>query len=355
MAKKKRKKNKKSKGFLSNGVLIAILVAIVGISFFRSENGKQLLDDLNENLPENVISEAVQTGKDVVSGFFGDENKGENKGENSKETATDDNNTGSVNLDGELCRVDFIDVGQGDSALVTTPDERFILVDTGPSDAAGSILGLLEERDVEEIDYLILSHPHADHIGSAREVLYTYKVNNIIMPDVSTGSATFEKLLDAIALEKEQGCMVYSAVPGKVYELSDCTMTIHGPLEIDEDELNNCSVVMTFEYEDFSVLFTGDAESIMEKKLISGGADLSCDILKVGHHGSSTSSSNRFLDAANPSAAVISCEKNNSYGHPHSEVLSALSERDIQYYVTAERGNVTVVSDGESFKVECEK
>ena len=132
-------------------------------------------------------------------------------------------------------------------------------------------------------------------------------------------------------------------------------MTIHGPLEIDDDELNNCSVVMTVKYSDFSVLFTGDAETMAEKKIIDNGTDISCDVLKVGHHGSSTASCDKFLDAANPSVAVISCEKSNSYGHPSSEVLSALAERGAEYYLTCERGNVTILSDGKNFNVECEK
>ena len=263
---------------------------------------------------------------------------------------------GTLSTDTEdICKITVIDVGQGDSTLIETPNQEYILVDTGPSVARYNLSIFLEESEVEEIEYLILTHPHADHIGNATQVLEDYKVNNVIMPNVSTTSATFTKLLDAIKEEKKGGCKVYSLEFNDEYTIDGCNMTMLGPVSIDEDDLNNCSVVMNFEYGDFGMLFMGDAEVKEETEILKKGADVKCTVLKAGHHGSSTSSGEKLLDSAKPEVALISCEKNNSYGHPHAETLKAYKERGIEYYITYENGNITVETDGKSYDIVCEK
>lgn len=342
MTKKKRRKsrkNKHKKGLVSYAVIILLLLIIVGIPFLGSESGKQFVSDLCEGKFFSIITYA---GQSLVE----------------ETTEKEPQNTtvyGDIDTAAPCLGVDFIDVGQGDSALLKTPSGKFILVDAGPLDASGALLKTLESKGVEEIEYLVLSHPHSDHIGGAREVLYEYKVNNIILPNAPTNGSSFEKTLSAISVEKEQGCNVYSAAPGDLYEIDGCALEIYGPLEIDSTNLNNCSVVMKVSYKEFSVLFTGDTESLAEKKLIAHGVDLSCDVLKVSHHGSSESTCGKFLDAAKPLLAVISCEAGNVYGHPHSEVLARLDERNIPYFVTSQKGTVSVKSDGTGFVVQSEK
>lgn len=293
----------------------------------------------------------------VVSHFFGGDfqNQIEN-GENSSNSGNSTVIGTNFEQTSGLCRFDFLDVGQAESTLITTPNNEYVLVDAATAAAGESVVKYLKTAGVEEIDYLILSHPHNDHIGGAVEVLENFDVRCVIMPNAATTSSSFDKLYSALLEKKEQsGCKIYSAEPGDIYNLNECTIKIHGPIECDEEELNNCSVVFTFEYGDFAALFSGDAESDAERLVVESGADIGCNLLKVGHHGSSTSSSDDFLDKALPNVAVISCGKNNTYGHPHAETVAKLKNIGAEIYVTAENGTVTVFTDGEKYSVETEK
>lgn len=250
-----------------------------------------------------------------------------------------------------LCRFDFIDVGQGDSALITTPTKDYILIDTGTSSSKNDLAAHLRKAGVDEIDYLVLSHPHNDHIGGARKVLEDYKVNCIIMPNVVSNTAQFEKLYDAIVLEKQDGCCVYTAQAGDRYEIGGCVMSMIGPAQIDENDLNGCSASLVFTYGEFDALFTGDAESKAEEQMLASGAKLDCELYKVAHHGSDTSSSAGFISAVSPELSVISCGKNNSYGHPHTTIVQRLHDAGSEIYVTSELGTITVFTDGDGFSV----
>lgn len=272
---------------------------------------------------------------------------------NAQDTLTATNGEGYdvYNEADTLCRFDFIDVGQGDSALITTPNKEYILIDTGTSSAKNDLVGYLEESGVDEIDYLILSHPHNDHIGGAQKVLEEYKVNCVIMPNVVSNTAQFEKLYDAIALEKQEGCRVYPAKPGDRYEIDGCVMNMIWPAQINEDELNNCSASIVFSYGEFDALFTGDAEKKAEKQMIASGAKLDCELYKVAHHGSDTSNSDEFINAVSPEVSIISCGKNNSHGHPHTEIVQRLYDAGSEVYVTSELGTITVLTDGSGCSV----
>lgn len=249
------------------------------------------------------------------------------------------------------CRIDFLDVGQGDCSLITTPGDGYILIDAGTASSRDEILKFLEASGVDELDYLILTHPHNDHIGSASAVLSEYDVKCVIMPDVSTTSSQFERLYDALVLEKEQGCRIYSAVPGDVYEVGGCSMNIIGPYECDDENLNNCSIAMIFTYGEFDAFFAGDTESDVEKQLISAGSIKDCELYKVSHHGSDTSNSQSLIDILMPEISVISCGKDNSYGHPSTAVVKRLYDCGSTVYNTAENGTVTVATDGAGYSV----
>lgn len=319
-----KRKNKKSPSFLLT-LVISIIVCVI---IYAVNKDFEFLKEINPELYEAV---------EAISDFF--------EGSHRKNTQK---------LGENNCEITMIDVGQGDSILIKTPNGEHILVDTGPAVAQYSLSYFLEESEVEEIEYLVLTHPHADHIGNATRVLEDYKVSNIIMPNVSATSMTFTKLLDAIKEEKEEGCKVYSPKFADEYTVDGCKMTMLGPIEIDDEELNNCSVVMHFEYDDFSMLFTGDAEIKEENEILKKDADVKCNILKSGHHGSSTSGGEKLLDSAIPEVALISCEKDNSYGHPHAETLRSYEERGIEYYITYETGNITINTDGKEYTITCE-
>lgn len=255
------------------------------------------------------------------------------------------NFTGETNeYEGELS-VHFIDVGQGDAALIRTPGGKNILIDAGPNSDEDKLKKYLDVLKIRNIDYAIFTHPHEDHIGGADMVLNKYTVKSVILPDVVTNTVTFEKLLEAI---EKNGCSVITASPGSSYTIDNVTLKILAPLKISEKDLNNASIVLKLTYGETSFMFTGDAEKDSEYRMLDkyDKNEFSCNVLKVGHHGSSTSSSSSFVKAISPSAAVISCGKNNDYGHPHSETLSLMKKLGITVYRTDLLGSVVAVSDG---------
>ena len=279
-----------------------------------------------------------------ISGMFSDGNKTTSNNSGASIPATNPSVQESYTDEDRLCRFDFIDVGQGDSTLITTPNKDYILIDTGTASSRDELMKHLELSSVDEIDYLILTHPHSDHIGGAERVLAEYDVKCVIMPDVATTTAQFDKLYEGLALEKQSGCKIYSAKPGDKYETDGCTMKIVGPLEIDDGELNNCSVALTFTYGEYDALFTGDAEKSAEKLILSSGRDVDCELYKVAHH-------KEFVEAITPEISVISCGKDNSYGHPNTEILERLHSIGSEIYITAELGTVTVLTDGNGYSV----
>jgi competence protein ComEC len=252
--------------------------------------------------------------------------------------------------DGEV-QIYFIDVGQGDSALICS-DEASVLIDAGPGSSADSLVSFVESH-TEELDYMVLTHPHEDHIGGADDILSAVSVKRIIMPDASSESKTFSKLLDAIEVS---GAEVIEAVSGDEYEIDGIRLTILAPNSASYSNTNDYSVVTRLEYGGFSVMFTGDAETASENEILDtyGASMLKCTLLKAGHHGSSTSTSESFLKAVSPEAAIISCGRNNDYGHPHRETLQKLGDIGADIYRTDEDGTITVITDGRDYAVQRE-
>ena len=178
-------------------------------------------------------------------------------------------------------------------------------------------------------------------------------VEHVILPKTVTTTATYDYLLDAIA---DEGCSVQYAVPGSTYILGDASFTVLGPVSDDSENLNNASIILSFQYGQTTFLFTGDAEEPAETAaLLRDPAALNADVLKVGHHGSSTSSSELFLAAVSPDAAVISCGESNEYGHPHSEVLKRLDVFTDHIFRTDRLGSVRIYTDGEVLWVQSER
>ena len=248
-------------------------------------------------------------------------------------------NTVNVPMDGLY--VHYIDVGQGDSELVCCNGE-YMLIDAGEPDASDAVLEYLDALGIDKLDYLVCTHGHSDHCGGLDAVVESLEVETVFTSPYAGDSPSYEIFTDAVY---DAGLELTVPVLGESYRLGEASFSFIGPLE-DYDNLNDDSLVMRLEYGDTSFLFTGDMTSKAEKDLINDGADLRCDVLKVGHHGSSGSSCYQFLYEAQPGIGVISCEKGNSYGHPHEETLSRLNDADVTVYRTDLEGSIVIFSDG---------
>lgn len=241
------------------------------------------------------------------------------------------------------CEFHFIDVGQGDSTLILTRDAA-VLIDAGPT-AAGEETARYIRNYTDSIDYMILTHPHEDHIGGAVKIINTLDVKNVLMTDASNDVVTFSRLIGVI---EESGVRVIQAQPGNTYGADGIELQILAPLA-DFGDFNEYSVVTRVEYKDVSMIVPGDAESRSEKLMLETyqQEELHADILKLGHHGSHTSSTSDFLAAVSPKWSIASCGLNNSYGHPHKETLERTAELGIPVLRTDEMGSIVFATDGE--------
>ena len=248
----------------------------------------------------------------------------------------------------------YLDVGQGDSELIRLPGGENILIDTGTGETADKLVSLLQELGVKRVDHLIATHPHEDHIGGMESVVRKIPVGKIYMPKVADKqiptTRTYEGLIDAISDKKLK---ITQAKAGMTIPLSgQAKLELLAPNGTQYDDLNNYSVVAKLTYGQKTFLFTGDAEKLSEKEMLNKNYDLKCDVLKCGHHGSSSSTSAAFLKAVSPQFAVISCGLNNDYGHPNKEVLSRLQKAGVKVYRTDLQGTILARCDGRSITFE---
>lgn len=241
------------------------------------------------------------------------------------------------------CEFHFIDVGQGDSTLILTQDAA-VLIDAGPTDAGEETVRYIRNY-TDSIDYMILTHPHEDHIGGAVKIINNLQVKNVIMTDASNDVVTFSRLIGVI---EDSGVRVLQAQPGNTYGADGINLQILAPLA-DFGDFNEYSVVTRVEYKDVSMIVPGDAETRSEKLMLETyqQGELDADILKLGHHGSRTSSTLEFLTAVSPKWSIASCGLNNSYGHPHQQTLERTAELGIPVLRTDEMGSIVFATDGE--------
>ncbi len=245
----------------------------------------------------------------------------------------------------EFLEVHFIDVGQGDASLLRGPDFT-ILIDAGRHDR-DDVVPYLIAAGVFEIDLLIGTHPHADHIGQFDKVLQAFPVKEVWMSgDVHT-TRTFERVLDAILASEAS---YYEPERGEQFRIGSLDVLILNPSE-QTGRLNDGSISLRAQFGEVSFLFTGDAEESKETEMLESGLLLESEVFQLGHHGSSTSNTKEFLEAVNPGVAIYSAEQDNPYGHPHTEIIERLKKMDITVFGTDQYGTIIVQTNGHSVKI----
>ena len=249
----------------------------------------------------------------------------------------------------------YIDVGQGDSEFIELPDGKTLLIDAGTREGGEAVISYIKSLGYSSIDYVVGTHPHSDHIGGLADVIKEFDIGQIYMPNAVNTSKTYEYLLNTISNKKKK---VKTAKAGVKITSSDelsYTVDIIAPISKEYESLNNYSAVIKIRYKNRSFLYMGDAETLVEKELSNKKTDLSADVVKVGHHGSSSSSSDSFVKSTGAKYAVFSLGKDNDYGHPDAPIVKRWQKYKAELYRTDECGTITIYSDGDSLNVHLEK
>lgn len=309
----------------------------------RSESqGNALVPDSRESAAVSE-SRGNALGSDSRENAAVSESRGNALVPDSRESAAvSETTSGSDSASSEL-QVHFIDVGQGDSTLILCGGEA-MLIDAGDNGKGTAIQLYLQKQGVEALTYVIGTHPDSDHIGGLDVILTKFDCGAVIMPQIASDTAAYRDVIGALTYRNYQ---ITPPLAGDSYRLGEAVFTIVAPNGEYADD-NNSSVGIRLVHGNNSFLFTGDAETEAETDMLQSGIDIKADVLHTGHHGSASSSSRDFIDRVAPAYAVISCGRDNPYGHPHEQTLDTLREYDVQVFRTDEQGSIVAVSDGSS-------
>lgn len=297
-----------------------------------------MLDILKSKMEDEILKKilAILSLITVVS-FAGCSNNGVSNKKNSL----------GEPIKGEM-NVTYLNVGQGDSELIQVNGKN-MLIDAGTNAGADELVKDLKDRGIKSIDIAIATHPHEDHIGGMDEILENFDVKSFYAPKVAHSTKTYENMLKAV---KKEGLKVKQIKEGTNIDLGTNTnVEVYTPTKSSYDDLNNYSPIMKITYGKNAFMFTGDAEEIAEQEALKEKKDLHADVLKLGHHGSHSSTSEPFLKAVDPSIAIVSCGKNNKYGHPHKETMDKLKKANVKVYETFRDGDITISSNGKKLDV----
>ncbi len=303
------KKIKKTKSISILGIIVCLLgVILFGTRTIAPEIfGNNTSSEVNTVNVENLENVIIKTGETITEDFIS-------------------NNNTSL-------KTYFFNVGQADSILIQN-NEKNMLIDAGNNEDGEMLVNNLKQLNVEKIDYLIGTHPHEDHIGGMDNIINNFEIGTIYMPNVQTNTKTFEDVLDAVS---NKNLKIETPKVNDTFLLGEANCKILSVTD-DEDNLNQSSIVIQLNFKDLSYLFMGDAEKEIEESIDVGKVN----ILKVGHHGSDTSSSLDFINKIAPEVSIISVGKDNSYGHPSDDVIKRLENIGSKVYRTDEVGNIFI-------------
>lgn len=255
-----------------------------------------------------------------------------------------------INTNNDLLKVHYLDVGQGDSIFIELPNNETMLIDAAESYQSENIINYLKNLNYQKIDYVIGTHPHTDHIGGLKDIINTFEIGKIYMPKVVSTTKTYESLLMAI---KDKNLKINTAKAGtSIIDIDTLKINILAPNNSTYTELNNYSVVTKITYGTTKFLFMGDAEKLSENEIKEG---VTADVIKIGHHGSNTSSSINFIKKVNAKYGIISVGLNNKYNLPKEETITNWENSGTKIYLTSINGTITAISDGTNIKIESEK
>ena len=255
-----------------------------------------------------------------------------------------------INTNNDLLKVHYLDVGQGDSIFVELPNNETMLIDAAESYQSENIINYLKNLNYQKIDYVIGTHPHTDHIGGLKNIINTFEIGKIYMPKVVSTTKTYESLLMAI---KNKNLKINTAKAGtSIIDTDTLKIKILAPNNSIYTELNNYSVVTKITYGTTKFLFMGDAEKLSENEIKE---NVTADVIKIGHHGSNTSSSIDFIKKVNAKYGIISVGLNNKYNLPKEEIITNWENSGTKIYLTSINGTITASSDGTNIKIESEK
>ncbi len=314
----KKMKNRK-KVILS---LISIIVILILLAIGVKEETIKDIFNINNVEKQNVIASDTQNKSD--------------------ETQTKENFIAEDKL-----VVDYIDVGQADSILLRNKDKT-MLIDAGTNEQGKNVVSFLKEEGISKIDYLIGTHPHEDHIGGLDDVINNFEIGKIYMPKRETTTKTFKDVLNAI---KNKNLTITQPKKGEIIDLGQAKCEFMTEPIIDDDNINLSSLTLRVEFGNNSFLFMGDAEKQNEKTITWPKTD----VLKVGHHGSDTSSSKEFLEQVNPKYSIIMVGEGNTYKLPKQPIIDRIEKIGSKIYRTDKNGNIKIISDGNNLEIKTEK
>lgn len=257
----------------------------------------------------------------------------------------------TINKAGKMM-VHFLNCGQGDSIFIELPDGECMLIDSSTPEFAPKLIDYIKKSGYIKIDYLVATHPHIDHIGSMADVIESFDIGTFYTIERAHSTNTYLRMLEAI---RKKNCKTVYIKRGTELLNGSVKCTVLSPDDTDYVRLNNSSAVIKLEYNEISFLLSADAEAAAEQNILSSGLDLKSDILKVGHHGSLSSTTQNYFEAINPKIAVISVGKDNVYGYPSSYVINLIKESGAKLYRTDINGNITVKTDGKNIDVQAQK
>ncbi len=333
------------KGVLIAAVLIlfftAAMVSPKTSDFDSTPNIEETQTNNNSNNNSTINTQTNEQNK-IDTANKADSESVNDKDSQSIETVSDkkESNKSSV------LKVYFLDVGQADSIIIES-EGHYMVIDAGENGDGDFVVDYLKNLGAKSLDYVIGTHPHEDHIGGLDDVINSFDVDTVILPEVTTTTDTFSDVIDAIS---DNELSITLPEIGDKYSIGDAEFTVIAPNKDYGDELNNWSVSIKLTNGKNSFIMCGDAELGAENDICNNGIDLKADVIKIGHHGSDTSTSEAILKAVKPSYAVISVGLDNQYGHPAAETIQKLKEAGIKYFRTDEQGTIICTSDGTKLK-----